>query len=203
LDLVARHPSTATFIATKLARRFVADDPPPALIARAAETFKTTGGNLREVTRTILMSPEMVSPEARRSKVKTPLEFVASALRASGAEVKDAGSLLGSLREMGMPLYFAQPPTGYVDSAEPWTNSGALLSRMNLAVALVNQRLLGVTVDLFRVWGGADLDATRRRLLEQVLQGEASQATQATLAKASDVPQLAALTLGSPEFQRR
>ena len=203
LDLLAAHPSTATFIATKLVRRFVADDPPQALVARAAETFRSTKGNLREVTRTIITSPEFFAMDARRAKVKTPFEFVASALRASSADVSQATTLVRSLRELGMPLYFAQPPTGYADRADAWVNTGALVNRMNFAVSLVNNRLAGVRTDLVELGGGGSLDRARTRLVTSMLQGAASESTKQTLAKATDVTQVAALTLGSPEFQRR
>ena len=105
LDILATHPSTARFIATKLARRFVSDTPPPALVDRAAARFRETDGDLREVMRTILTSPEFLSPDAYRAKVKTPFEFVVSALRATGADVQDAQPLVRALQQLGMPLY--------------------------------------------------------------------------------------------------
>ena len=131
LDILARHPSTAKFIATKLARRFVSDEPPQALIDRAAKRFLDTNGDLREVVRTIVESPEFFAPEARRAKVKTPFEFVVSALRASSAEVQGGTGLIRALQQLGMPLYQAQPPTGYADTADAWVNTGGLVSRMN------------------------------------------------------------------------
>jgi uncharacterized protein (DUF1800 family) len=204
LDLLAAHPSTATFIATKLVRRFVADEPPRALVARAAETFRSTKGNLREVTRTIITSPEFFAIDARGAKVKTPFEFVASALRASKADVSQATALVRSLRELGMPLYFAQPPTGYADRADAWVNTGALVNRMNFAVSLVNNRLAGVRTDFAPLTGGdASVDRARARIVAAMLQGTASESTKQTLEKATEMTQLAALTLGSPEFQRR
>jgi uncharacterized protein (DUF1800 family) len=148
LDLLAAHPSTARFIATKLARRFVADTPPAALVDRAAATFTATRGDLRAVVRTILASPEFVAAEARHAKIKTPFEFAVSALRATGAEVTDASAVLARLRTLGMPLYFAQPPTGYADTADAWINTGALVNRMNFAVDLAANRIAGVRVDL-------------------------------------------------------
>jgi uncharacterized protein (DUF1800 family) len=175
LDLLAAHPSTATFIATKLARRFVADEPPPALVTRAAATFTSSRGDLRAVVRTILTSPEFLAADVRRVKVKTPLEFTVSALRATGAEVSDAGAVVQQLRTLGMPLYFAQPPTGYADTADAWVNTGALVNRMNFAVDLTANRLAGVRVDLPAIPGSADTDRAK-----------------AWAAK-----------LGSPEFQRR
>ena len=138
LDILAAHPSTARLIATKLARRFVSDTPPPALVDRAAKRFRETGGDLREVTRTILTSPEFLSPDAYRAKVKTPFEFVVSALRASGADVADARPLVREVQQLGMPLYMCQPPTGYKDTADAWVNTGALVSRMNFALKLAS-----------------------------------------------------------------
>ena len=112
LDILASHPSTATFIATKLARRFVSDQPPQALIDRAAKRFLDTKGDIREVVRTIVESPEFFAPAAYRAKVKTPFEFVVSALRASSAEVRSGLGLIRALQQLGMPLYQAQAPTG-------------------------------------------------------------------------------------------
>jgi uncharacterized protein (DUF1800 family) len=148
LDIVAMHPSTAHHIAMELAMRFVSDTPPPALVDRAAARFLATKGNLREVTRTILTSPEFLSPDTYRVKVKTPFEFVASALRASGADVKNAIPLGRTLQEMGMQLYFCQPPTGYDEAASTWVSAGALVSRMNFAVDLSKNAVRGVRVPL-------------------------------------------------------
>ena len=146
LDILAAHPSTARYIALKLATRFVSDTPPQALVQRAAARFTATRGDLREVVRTIVTSPEFFAPEAYRAKVKTPLEFVASALRSTGAEVRNALPLARELREMGMPLYFCQPPTGYDDTAATWVSAGALVSRMNFAVALGKNEMRGVSL---------------------------------------------------------
>ncbi|MDO8679838.1 MAG: DUF1800 domain-containing protein [Acidobacteriota bacterium] len=146
LDILAAHPSTARYIALKLATRFVSDAPPQELVQRAAARFTATKGDLREVVRTIVTSPEFFAPEAYRAKVKTPLEFVASALRSTGAEVRNALPLARELREMGMPLYFCQPPTGYDDTASTWVSAGALVSRMNFAVALGKNEVRGVSL---------------------------------------------------------
>jgi uncharacterized protein (DUF1800 family) len=203
LDLLAAHPSTATFIATKLARRFVADDPPPALVARAAATFMSSRGDLRAVVRTILTSPEFLSAEARRAKVKTPFEFAVSALRVTRAEIGDASVIVQQVRTLGMPLYFAQPPTGYADTAEAWVNTGALVNRMNFAVDLTANRLRGVSVDLAGLVGTTDVEGARTWATANLLRGQASDATSTTLARGTDLPSVAALSLGSPEFQRR
>jgi uncharacterized protein (DUF1800 family) len=203
LDLLAAHPSTATFIATKLARRFVADEPPPTLVKRAAATFTTSRGDLRAVVRTILTSPEFLSAEARRAKVKTPFEFVASALRVTRAEVGDGSAVVQQIRTLGMPLYFAQPPTGYADTADAWVNTGALVNRMNFAVDLTANRLRGVRVDLAALTGTTDVDRAKAWVAANLLRGQASTSTSATLARGTDLPSIAALALGSPEFQRR
>jgi uncharacterized protein (DUF1800 family) len=146
LDLLARHPSTARFIATKLIRRFVSDTPPPSLIDRVAARFRDTDGDLREVVRAILTSPEFFSAEAHHAKVKTPFEFVVSAVRATDAEVRDARPLVRQLAELGMPLYQCQPPTGYKDTADAWVNTGALVGRMNFGLALSANKIRGVVV---------------------------------------------------------
>ena len=203
LDLLAAHPATATFIAGKLARRFVADDPPPAVVARAAATFTRSRGDLRAVVRTILTSPEFLSAEARRAKVKTPFEFVVSALRVTRADVTDASAVVGQVRTLGMPLYFAQPPTGYADTAAAWVNTGALVSRMNFAVDLTANRVRGVRVDLPAAVGASDVAAARTWAMTRLLRGQASPATSSMLARGTDPPSIAALSLGSPEFQRR
>ena len=136
LEILAAHPATARFIATKLVRRFVSDVPPPALVDRAAARFRDTGGDLREVTRTILTSPEFLSPAAYYAKVKTPFEFVVSALRATSAKVDDARPIVREVQQLGMPLYMCQPPTGYRDTADAWVNTGALVGRLNYALKL-------------------------------------------------------------------
>jgi len=138
LDLLAAHPATARHIAFKLAQRFVADDPPASLVEEAAGVFRNSDGDLRAVTRAILTSAEFMSPDARRAKVKTPLEFVTSAVRATGAAVRQAQPLVAALQNLGMPLYQCQPPTGYSMTADAWVNTGALLNRMNVALELVS-----------------------------------------------------------------
>jgi uncharacterized protein (DUF1800 family) len=147
IHLLATHPSTARFVSYKLARRFVADEPPKALVDRAAETFRKTDGDIRAVVKTIVTSPEFTSPAARAAKVKTPLEFVVSAVRASGAQVDDARGLGGRLASMGMPLYQQQPPTGYKDTADAWVSTSGLLARLNLALDLAGGKVRGVSTD--------------------------------------------------------
>jgi uncharacterized protein (DUF1800 family) len=226
IALLLRHPATARFVATKLVRRFVADDPPVALVERVAQAYAATDGDVRAMLRTIVSAPEFWAPEVRAVKVKTPYEFVASAVRAVGGhtDARGAFALARAAGEMGQPLYDAQAPTGYPDRAEPWVNAGALLSRMNFALALVEGRLRGVSTglgalvtDVDRARPGAVLD----RLLAAVLHDGASERTRAVLQAHLDEPRIArrtgddgepadtdvetvaALVLGSPEFQRR
>jgi uncharacterized protein (DUF1800 family) len=189
LDILAKHPSTAKFVSTKLVRRFVSDTPPPELVARAAARFTETDGDIREVLRTILTSQEFFAADAYRAKVKTPFEFVVSSVRATGSDVTDGAALVQQVRQLGEPLYMCQPPTGYADKAEAWVNTGALLNRMNFALALVSGRMRGV--------------APGSGPVGSALANDLSSSTAATIAKATDPKQVAALTLGSPEFQRR
>jgi uncharacterized protein (DUF1800 family) len=148
IDLLARHPSTARFIATKLARRFVSDDPPASLVTRAAKTFRESDGDIREVLRTILTSPEFFSPEVVRAKVKKPVEFVAGALRAVGAETDASPVLLRYLMRMGEPLFLAQPPTGFPDVGSTWVSPDMLLTRINFVTDLSSNRIPGTKANI-------------------------------------------------------
>jgi uncharacterized protein (DUF1800 family) len=147
LHLLAHHPSTARFISTKLAMRFVSDDPPPALVDEMAQTFLKKDGEIREVLKTMFKSPAFWSDDVYRAKVKTPLEFVASAVRATGADVSDALPLARQLNTLGMPLYGMPPPTGYSMKSDAWVNSSALLGRMNFSLALMSGKIKGVQVN--------------------------------------------------------
>ncbi len=185
LDILARHPSTARFIATKLVRHFVADDPPDTLVDRAAKTFQHSGGNLREVMRTILTSREFYAETTYRVKVKSPFEYVVSALRATSASVKNPRPFVNTIAAMGEPLYQSQPPTGYADRADAWISAGALISRLNFAQALAANGLNAASVDIARA------DADLKQLLPDVHIEGPSAASRT------------ALRLGSPAFQRR
>ncbi|MBM3795104.1 MAG: DUF1800 domain-containing protein [Acidobacteria bacterium] len=146
LRLLSRHPATAKFISMKLAQRFVADAPPPALVDRMAATFRKTDGNLREVMRTLLTSNEFFSEGAWRAKLKSPLEIVVSAARALDADVTNALPLAKSIEELGQPLYRKEEPTGYYNTAEEWTNTAGLLGRMNFAASLASNQFQGTKV---------------------------------------------------------
>jgi uncharacterized protein (DUF1800 family) len=199
LDILAGHPSTARHLATKLARRFVADEPPAGLVDRAAKRFLETEGDIREVLRTILKSPEFFAPDAYRAKIKNPFEFVVSAVRATRVEAVNATALARSLRDLGMPLYGCQPPTGYGDSAEDWVNTGALLNRMNFALALTGGRLRGIRASI----STPGRTSTPETLTALVLAGDVSPSTAAAVSRASGAAQTMALILGSPDFQKR
>ena len=226
IDILTRHPSTGRFIATKLVRRFVADDPPAALVERVAATYRDTDGDIAAMLRTVFTAPEFWAPAARRAKVKKPFEFVASAARAVGARIESRGgvALAQAVAEIGEPLYDVPPPTGHPDRADAWVSSGALLARMNFALALAQNRLPGVRVDVPGIVGAVDAsrpDAVLDRLVAVLLHGEATAGTRAVLAAQlgdreitrldrddrgpvrTDVEKLTALVVGSPEFQRR
>jgi len=144
LDILATHPSTAKFISTELAQRFVTDNPPPALIDKMAKTFLESGGDIRQVMKTLLDSKEFWSQGAYRAKVKTPFEMVASSVRALDANVTDAWALANQVGNLGEPLYRKQEPTGYSNLNSDWVNSAALLGRMNFAVQVTKNQVPGV-----------------------------------------------------------
>jgi uncharacterized protein (DUF1800 family) len=191
LHRLATSPQTAHFISLKLAERFVSDDPPPALVDRMAKTFLKKKGDIREVLQTLFHSPEFWNDETYRAKVKTPLEFVASAVRATGAEVDDALPLTRQLNNMGMPLYGAQPPTGYSMKAETWVSSSALLTRMNFALALTSGKIKGVKVDAAQLAGNnpppVDSAATLSTLEANLVAGGVSKQTHDSIAAQVEV----------------
>ena len=148
LHLLANSPQTARFISTKLAVRFVSDTPPPAMIDAMTAKFLETHGDIRRVLLAMINSPGFFTRETYRSKVKTPQDYVLSAVRASGADVRSAGALAATIADLGMPVYGMQTPNGYSMRADPWNNTAALISRMNFALALSTNRVAGVRTDL-------------------------------------------------------
>jgi len=146
LDILARSPATARFIAHKLAVRFVSDDPPPALVDRAAKTFLSTDGDIRETVRTIVTSPEFFSRAAYRSKVKSPFELVASALRAIGAPADTTPRSAQAVAFLGAPIFGHQAPNGWPETGDAWMNAGAILNRINFGLALAGGRLPGASL---------------------------------------------------------
>ncbi len=147
LHMLAMRPATAQFLSRKLAIRFVSDDPPQALVDRMAKAYLASGGDIPTVLKTLFHSPEFWAASDFRAKVKTPLEFVVSAVRASNADVENFQPLMNALRQMGMPLYGCMPPTGYRWDASDWVSTGALVDRMNFALSLAADRLPGITVE--------------------------------------------------------
>jgi len=223
IDLLAKHPSTAKFISTKLARRFVSDTPPQSLIAKMAQTFESSDGDIRAVMKTMVYSPEFWSREAFRAKIKTPFELVISAARALGTDVDTPMPLVQWTGRIGEPLYQCQPPTGFSDKADAWVNTGALLNRLNYSLALAGNKVRGSRSDAATLLGldmSADPKAALDRAVEMFLGGEAARGTVETLEKQIEDPQIvqaklddpvkrvdmgvvAGLVLGAPEFQRR
>jgi uncharacterized protein (DUF1800 family) len=189
LDIVAHHPATAKFIATKLVRHFVSDDPPPALVERVAQTFLKTDGDIREVLKAIFFSPEFNSADAYRAKIKRPFELAISAVRTLGADTNGGPQMHQWIARMGQPLYGFQTPNGYSDVAENWVNTGALLERMNFALSLASNRIPGTRVDLSRFVGdmktGGSIDKAKLldRFVELIVGGDISPKTRETLLK--------------------
>jgi uncharacterized protein (DUF1800 family) len=205
LDILAHHPSTAKFIATKLVRHFVSDNPPPALVDRVAATYKKSDGDIREMLKTIFFSKEFNSPEAYRVKIKRPFELVVSAIRTLGADTNGGPGTHQWIARMGEPLYGFQTPNGYSDAAESWVNTGGLLERMNFGLALASNRVQGTKVNLAKTSG--DQAKVMDEYLETILAGDVSPSTREALMKQmsqSDPPtKVVGLILGTPEFQRQ
>src|SRR5258708_2089889 len=180
IDLLGHHPSTAKFISTKLARRFVSDNPPPVLVDRMAQTFQSSDGDIRAVLKTMIWSPEFWSRESYRAKIKTPFELVVSAVRALGTDVDTPMPLVQWVGRIGEPLYQCQPPTGYSDKADAWVNTGALLNRMNYSLALAGNKMRGARSDvpsLLGVDSSADPKTALDRAVQVFLGGQAGAAT--------------------------
>ncbi len=248
LDLLAAHPATARHIAFKLAQRFVNDTPPDALVRRVADVFLKTQGDLRATYEALFFSPEFFAPENLRAKTKSPFEFVASSLRASGAEFVEVNAMLRGrlpvraieanaalgrggdrianlprktamlhLVEMGQPLYAWGPPTGFPEDSSTWVSAGALVSRLNFALALTAGQVADARLDVRPLLGAANpdkADAVVNAIADSLLGAPPSANTRRVLlAQAApsvagetpvpDVGKVLALLLGSPEFQRR
>jgi uncharacterized protein (DUF1800 family) len=147
LAILAASPRTAHFISWKIAQRFVADDPPPALVDRMAKTYLASNGDIKAVLRTMAQSPEFNSKKYFRNKVKTPVEYLASAFRTTATDPSNPGALVNTAKQMGMPLFYALPPTGYYITAEQWMNSSALVDRLNFAYQLTNNKFANQKFD--------------------------------------------------------
>jgi uncharacterized protein (DUF1800 family) len=201
--------------------RFVSDDPPPALVDRAAETFLTTGGDIREVVRTVVTSPEFFSHAAYRSKVKAPFELVASALRAVGADPDTSMRSAQMVGFLGQPIFGHQAPNGWPETGESWMNTGAILNRINFGLAVAAGRLPNASLAR---WSEAERLRTAPReqqvdaVVNAFLGGHVSPDTRQILLSGenpmvtklggsadtvSGLAQVVGLAIGAPEFQRR
>jgi uncharacterized protein (DUF1800 family) len=243
LDLLAKHPAAAKFISRKLCQRLVADEPPAALVERTAKVFAETDGDIAKAVESIVTSPEFHSPAAFRAKVKSPFEYAVSAVRATDGRLSAAGiPLFGKIRsvregagtlgfegdklskarakslnwhvhDMGQPLFAHAAPTGYPEQSSKWVGPGALIGRLNFAIALTSAGVTDVTVDPARLTGSSVAGSAEEmvdRLAMSLLNGDLSAGTRATVLKTAapdgkglDVAKAAALIIGSPEFQRR
>jgi uncharacterized protein (DUF1800 family) len=191
LDILARNPATARFVATKLARRFINDDPPASVISRASAVFLKTDGNIRETLRAIITAPEFFSSKAYRAKVRSPLEYAAAVLRISNAETDGDRSLLDWIARMGQPLFGRITPDGFPDHAEQWLSTGSLLERLNFASALATNKIKGTHLYVSRLLAGVDVNNPRvvaDRLTQLIFDGDLTQATRAVLEKAVAAP---------------
>src|SRR5207249_5067054 len=205
LTLLARHPATARFIATKLVRRFVSDTPPASLVKRAARTFRDSGGDIRAVLRTIFSSREFFSRAAYRAKIKSPFELVASALRGLGAAADTTPRTAQLVAQLGEPLYGHDAPNGYPETGRPWLGSAALLARMNLGLALAAGQAPGVTVSRWLKQVGVEHEPDARQvdaIVAELLGGPVPAELRA-LVQRGDATTTVGLVLGSPDFQRR
>jgi len=212
LRMLARHPATMHHVSRKLCARFVADDPPDGCVDAAVAAWRAHEGDVGAVVRAIVRAPDFWAPAARRAKVKSPLEFVVSAVRATGAAPDSSLRLAQLVGRLGQPLYLQSAPTGWPEAQADWVNAGALLARMNAAVALAAGRLPGAAIDLQAVLPHAVDHAEFVDLVnERLLAGSMSDRTRAVildqLRDVTDPLQARALAvglaIGGPEFQRQ
>jgi len=211
LKMLAGLPATMHHVSWKLCQRFVSDDPPDGCVDEAVAAWRRSSGDVREVLRAIFHGPDFWAPDKVRAKVKTPLEFVVSAARVVSAEPDTSPRLAQVVARLGEPLYLHVAPDGYPEREAAWVNSGALLDRMNAAVALAAGKLPGVTVVLDSIVGVGDADQVIGEVNEKILGGTMSENTKQVLrrqlADTSEPMQARALAvglaLGGPEFQRQ
>jgi hypothetical protein len=216
LDILARHPSTAKHIAFKLARRLVSDDPPQSLVERAAATFRRTDGDIAQVVRTIVTSPEFFSRSAFRAKVKTPFELVVSARRAVDAPADTTLATARLIAQLGQPLFGWATPDGWPEKGGAWMNSGTMYKRIKYGTDLANS---GVVMG-WRDWptlSSVDLDRQVDAVMKVMLGGFADAATRDALLAVRPagskerssgdggqrLREVLAIAFASPEFQRR
>ena len=211
LKMLASHPATMHHVSRQLCQRFVNDDPPDGCVDDAVAAWKRSDGDIREVLRAIFHGPDFWAPENVRAKVKSPLEFVASAARAVGAEPDTSPRLAQVVARLGEPLYLHVAPDGYPEREDAWVNSGALLDRMNAAVALAAGKLPGLTVNLDAFPSGLDTEQLIGAVDAQILGGKMTENSKRVvrnqLSDIGDPVQARALAvglaIGGPEFQRQ
>ena len=182
MDILVKHPATAKFIARKLAVKFVSDKPSEKLVDHVAKAFTKSNGDIKTTLRAIFTDDEFFAPATYRAKIKTPFELAVSAIRTLGADTNSSPVVFAMLNKLGEVPYGYQAPTGYPDTAEDWVNTGALLERLNFAVALASNQIPGTRVDLKR-FEAADKKSIMNKAIAEVLDNEVSPATRATLLK--------------------
>jgi uncharacterized protein (DUF1800 family) len=187
IDMLVEHPSTAKFIARKMAVKFVSDKPSDALVDRVADAFHRSHGDIKTTLKALFTDKEFFAPENYRAKIKTPFELAISSIRALGAATNGSPAFLAMLNKLGEVPYGYQAPTGYPDNAEDWVNTGALLERLNYAVAVASNRIPGTTVDL-KAFQGSTKEQTLEKAIKVILDGEIAPATRSTLIKQIEQP---------------
>jgi hypothetical protein len=187
IDMLVKSPATAKFIAKKLAVKFVSDNPSEALVGRVAAAFQKSSGDIKTTLKALFNDPEFFAPENYRAKIKTPFEVAVSSIRALGADTNSSPALIALINKMGEVPYGYQAPTGYPDTAEDWVNTGALLERLNFAVALASSRIPGTKVDL-KQFAGVDRLKVLDNAIAAMLDGEISAGTRTALLKQIEQP---------------
>ena len=203
---LARHQNTARFISAKLCRYLVHDQPPVNLVDRVSAVFQKTGGDLREVYRAIIFSPEFMDGRNYRAKFKTPFEFLVSTLRTTDAQIQTTDRLIQSLKLMGQPIYECLEPTGYYDQAEAWLDPGVMIYRWNFALDLVRQKVKGVKIGkefAEKVLLRPSSRSQAGMVIRMVMPGNNDVSTERLVARATDIRVMVAAALGSPGFQQQ
>jgi len=187
IDILVNSPATAKFIAKKLAVKFVSDNPSAALVDHVADAFHKSGGDIKTTLKALFSDKEFFAPENYKAKIKTPFELAVSSVRALGADTNGSPAFLAMLNKLGEVPYGYQAPTGYPDQAEDWVNTGALLERLNYAVAVSSNRIPGTTVNL-KNFQGSSKEQTLDKAVAMILNGEIAPATKSTLMKQIEQP---------------
>lgn len=187
IDILVSSPATAKFIAKKLAVKFVSDNPSNDLINRVAKAFQDSKGDIKTTLKALFTDKEFFAPENYRAKIKTPFELAISAIRTIGADTNSSGAILAMLNKLGEVPYGYQAPTGYPDTAENWVNTGALLERLNFAVALASNRIPGTKADL-KIFDAKDKAGVLDKTIAVVLDNDISPNTKETLLKQIEQP---------------